>query len=76
MMTSDVSNLFEHELSQSPDLLSVLGVIHNVVLHEKGLHRGKNAEHLLCMPWELKQRAFFFSPQQCYLNCSLPDTAN
>lgn len=30
-------NLFEHEFSESADLLTILRVIHNVVLYEKGL---------------------------------------
>lgn len=32
-----LSDLFKHELSEPPDLLGVLGVIQDVVLHEKGL---------------------------------------
>lgn len=40
-LISLTTNLFKHELSQSPDLVTVLGVIHNVVLHKKGLRRDK-----------------------------------
>lgn len=36
------TDLFEHELPEPPDLLAVLGVIHDVVLHEERL-RGDNA---------------------------------
>lgn len=40
------TDLFKHELSEPPDLLGVLGVIHDVILHEKGLRgqRGSNQD--------------------------------
>lgn len=41
MYTSFITDLFKHEFSQSPDLLAILGVIHNVVLHEEGLRGDK-----------------------------------
>lgn len=43
MSSSLLTNLFKHEFSESPDLLAVLGVIHDVVLHEKGLRAGKRS---------------------------------
>lgn len=41
MYTCHITNLFKHEFSQSPDLLAILWVIHNVVLHEEGLRGDK-----------------------------------
>lgn len=41
MLSSCLTNLFKHEFSESPDLLAVLWVIHDVVLHEKGLRADK-----------------------------------
>lgn len=35
------SDLFKHELSQSTNLVSILRMIHDVVLHEKGLQINK-----------------------------------
>lgn len=50
MIASNISNLLKHEFSQSPDLFSVLGVIHNVVLHEKGL-RGSKMQDICYVCW-------------------------
>lgn len=44
-----ITNLLKHEFSQSPDLLAILRVIHNVVLHEKGLRGDKMQNICYCM---------------------------
>ena len=68
------TNLFEHELPQTPDLLSVLGVIHHVVLHEKGL-RGNNMQKI-GYTHAPGAEALALSALQWYLDPSWADKVN
>lgn len=43
-------HLFEHELPEPPDLLAVLGVVHDVVLHEERLRGDSGGDTSVTWP--------------------------